>query len=167
MRRAAGVGRVHPGLAHLNTAERGATAARTLAEQADRMAAFGPDLVHISCGANDLWRTQADFPALERTLRRLFALAADTGAQLTTFTLGRAFVVPDFPDWSDRVHTLNALTRHLARDHDALLVDMWDHPVNSRPDLLSRDRIHFAAAGQAVMACEVPRGLAGLLGDRT
>jgi lysophospholipase L1-like esterase len=159
--------RVNPDLAHLNSAEPGATAARTLAGQADRMTAFGPDLVHISCGANDLWRPQPDFPALERILRRVFGLAAGTGAQLTTFTLGRAFVVPDFPDWQDRVRTLNVLTRDLARDHGALLVDMWDHPVNSRPDLLSPDRIHFAAAGQAVMAGEVTRGLAGLLGART
>jgi lysophospholipase L1-like esterase len=37
---------------------------------------------------------------------------------------------------------------------------MWSHPVNSRPDLLSADRIHFSAAGQAVMAAELVKALA-------
>ncbi|MFH8368128.1 SGNH/GDSL hydrolase family protein [Streptomyces sp. NPDC018031] len=158
--------RVHPDLAYLNTAETGATTAGTLAAQADRLAAFGPDLVHLPCGANDLFRAAPDFPAIERDLRRLFALAAGTGAQLTAFTLGSAFVVPGFPDWPDRVRRVNALTRGLAREHGAVLVDMWDHPVNSRPDLLSADRIHFAMSGQAVLAAEVVRGLAGLLAAR-
>ncbi|MCW2917453.1 MAG: family lipase [Actinomycetia bacterium] len=155
--------RVHPDLAYLNTAEIGATTAKTLATQADRMIAFGPDLIHVPCGANDLFHPEPDFAAIEQTLRRVFELAAGTGAQLTTFTLGKAFVVPKFQDWRDRVRTLNAITRELALDHDAVLVDMWDHPINSRPNLLSSDRIHFSTSGQAVMASEVIKGLAGVL----
>ncbi|WP_308168471.1 SGNH/GDSL hydrolase family protein [Nonomuraea sp. NEAU-A123] len=155
--------RVHPDLAYLNIAEIGATTARTLATQADRMLAFGPDLVHVPCGANDLFHPEPDFTTIEQTLRRVFELAAGTGAQLTTFTLGKAFVVPKFPDWPDRVRKLNAITRVLAADHDAVLVDMWDHPLNSRPDLLSADRIHFSTSGQAVMAAEVVKGLAAVL----
>ncbi|GAA2396179.1 hypothetical protein GCM10010404_62350 [Nonomuraea africana] len=156
--------RVHPDLAYLNTAEIGATTARTLATQTDRMIAFGPDLVHVPCGANDLFHPEPDFTAIERTLRRVFELAAGTGAQLTTFTLGRAFVVPRFPDWHDRVRALNAITRELALHHDAVLVDMWSHPVNSRPNLLSPDRVHFSTSGQAVMASELVKGLARVLG---
>jgi lysophospholipase L1-like esterase len=158
--------RVHPGLAYLNLAEIGATTARTLATQTDRMLAFGPDLVHVPSGANDLFRPEPDFAAIERTLRRVFELAAGTGAQLTAFTLGSAFVVPRFEDWRDRVRTLNAIVRALALDHDAVLADMWDHPVNSRPDLLSADRIHFSTSGQAVMASEVIRGLAAARRER-
>lgn len=155
--------RVHPGLAYLNTAEIGATTARTLATQADRMVAYGPDLVHVPCGANDLFHAEPDFTEIEQTLRRVFELAAGTGAQLTAFTLGKAFVVPKFPNWPDRVRRLNAITCQLAADHDAVLVDMWDHPVNSRPNLLSADRIHFSTSGQAVLAAEVVKALAAVL----
>ncbi|MFD5700462.1 SGNH/GDSL hydrolase family protein [Streptomyces lasiicapitis] len=158
--------RVQPGLGYLNTGEVGATTDRVLATQLDRMAEFGPDLVHVPCGANDLFRREPDFAAVERSLRRLYEAAAGTGARLTMFTLGRAFVVPGFPDWEDRVRTLNAVVRRLARDHDAVLVDVWDHPVNARPDLLSADGIHFSASGQAVLAAEVVKGLAGVLGGR-
>ncbi|MEW9556413.1 GDSL-type esterase/lipase family protein [Nonomuraea sp. NPDC050783] len=93
-------------------------------------------------------------------MRQLFQRGAATGALLTTFTLGRAFVVAGFPDWHDRVRALNAIIRAQAAEHGAVLVDMWDHPVNDRPDLLSADRIHFSAAGQAVLAAELVKALA-------
>ena len=41
-----------------------------------------------------------------------------------------------------------------------MVIDMWDHPIMDRPDLLSADRIHFAASGQAVLAAEVVKALA-------
>ncbi len=152
--------RVQPDLAYLNTATIGATTAQTIAAQADQMTAFGPDLLHLPSGANDLFHRTPDFAAIEQTLRRLYALAASTGAQLTTFTLGRAFVMPRIPDWPDRVRAVNDLTRKLAGQYDAVVVDMGDHPINSRPNLLSPDRIHFATSGQAVMAAEVIKSLA-------
>lgn len=155
--------RVHPDLAYLNLAEVGATTDKALRTQLDRLVEFGPDLVHVPCGANDLFRPDPDYAVIARELGRVFDIAAGTGAQLTVFTLGRAFVVPRYADWSDRVRRVNEITRALASRHGAVLVDMWDHPINDRPDLLSADRIHFAAAGQAVMAAEIVKGLAGSL----
>lgn len=149
-----------PGLAYLNTAVIGATTKETLSQQTDAMRQFAPDLLHLPCGANDLLRRAPDFTRIEKDLRTLYDLAAETGAQLTTFTLGRSYVVPVFPDWTERVRTLNDLTRSLAREYDAVLVDMWDHPVNSREDLLSADRVHFSTSGQAVLASEMVRALA-------
>ncbi|MEV1179274.1 SGNH/GDSL hydrolase family protein [Nonomuraea sp. NPDC049784] len=155
--------RVHPDLAYLNLAEVGATTSRTMRTQIDRLVEFGPDLVHVPSGANDLFRPDPDYTAIAAALGQVFELAAGTGAQLTTFTLGRAFVVPRYPDWNERVRRVNDIIRGLAAEHGAVLADMWDHPVNDRPDLLSADRIHFAAAGQAVMATEIVKGLARLL----
>ncbi|SCK47677.1 SGNH/GDSL hydrolase family protein [Streptomyces sp. WMMB 322] len=157
---------VQPDLAYLNTAEIGATTEQTLNQQVDRMLEFGPDLLHLPCGANDLVRRRPDFAGIERNLRRLYELASRTGAQLTTFTLGRAYVVPAFPDWTQRVSRVNDITRTLAAEYQAIVVDMWDHPVNDRDDLLSEDRIHFSTSGQAVMATEVVKGLAQKLTRR-
>ncbi|MFD0392322.1 GDSL-type esterase/lipase family protein [Streptomyces nogalater] len=100
-------------------------------------------------------------------MRTMYDLAAATGARLTTFTLGRSYVVPVFPDWTERVRTLNDLTRTLADEYGAVVVDMWDHPVNSRENLLSADRVHFSTSGQAVMASEMVRALAATLAHRT
>jgi lysophospholipase L1-like esterase len=155
--------RVVPDLAYLNTAEIGATTNDALAKQKDRILEFGPDLLHVPCGANDIVRRVPDFDSIEATLRQMYDMASGTGAQLTTFTLGRAFVVPIFPDWEERIRTVNHITRTLAAAYGAIVVDMYDHPVNDRADLLSADRIHFSTLGQAVMATEVVKGLAGVL----
>ncbi|MGW3204075.1 SGNH/GDSL hydrolase family protein [Streptomyces sp. NPDC001135] len=163
--RVAGVLRaVRPDLEYLNVSETGATTAQTLENQAARMAEFSPDLLHVPCGANDIVRRRPDFGEIERTLRRMYDLAKGTGALLTTFTLGRAYVVPAFPDWPERITAVNEIVRGLASAYDAVVVDMWDHPVNDRGNLLSEDRIHFSASGQAVMAAEVVKRLAGSLG---
>ncbi|MGW4119266.1 SGNH/GDSL hydrolase family protein [Nocardia sp. NPDC004711] len=155
---------VRPDLDYLNVSEVGATTAQTLENQAARLLEFCPDLVHLPCGANDIVRRTPDFDEIERTLRQMYDLAKQTGALLTTFTLGRAYVVPVFPDWPERVAAVNEIVRGLAAEYDALVVDMWDHPVNDRANLLSADRIHFSTSGQAVMAAEVVKKLANSLG---
>jgi lysophospholipase L1-like esterase len=158
---------VRPELAYLTTAEIGATTTQTLDLQLDRMLDFAPDLLHIPCGANDIVRRKPDYDQIEKTLRRMYEIAAGTGAQLLTFTLGKAYVVPVFPDWRDRVVRVNEITRALAGEYQAAVIDMWDHPVNAREDLLSADRIHFSTSGQAVMATEVVKQLAYLLNRAT
>ncbi|WP_240929324.1 SGNH/GDSL hydrolase family protein [Streptomyces coryli] len=144
--------RVHPDLAHINTARVGVTTAQALQEQAERIDEFGPDLLHLNSGANDIMRRKPDWERIEDDLRAMYAWAARTGAQLSVFTLGRAFVVPAFPDFSDRVARLNDVTRRLAAEYGAAVGDCWAHPLNDRPNLLSEDRIHFAATGQAIIA---------------
>ena len=152
--------RVNPGLAYLNTAEIGATTEQTLERQLERMLAFEPDLLHLPCGANDIARRVPDFAAIEATMRRMYEAASSTGAVLTTFTLGSAYVIPVIADWQERLRRVNELTRSLASEYGALVIDMWDHPVNEREDLVSADGIHFAACGQAVLATEFARRLA-------
>lgn len=137
----------------------GATTRDVLEQQVAGIIEFQPDLLHLPCGANDITRRRIDFALIERNLRELYELAARTGAQLVTFTLGRAYILPHLPDWTARVREMNELVRAVAASHQAIVVDMWAHPVNDRADLLSADRIHFAATGQAVMATEVTKAL--------
>ncbi|WP_434599872.1 SGNH/GDSL hydrolase family protein [Streptomyces sp. A5-4] len=159
--------RVRPDLEYLNTAEDGATTAQTLEKQIARVSEFEPDLLHLPCGANDLVRRAPDFDEILQKLRRMYKLASATGAQLTTFTLGKAYVIPVFPDWNERVTKINDIIRGLATEYDALVVDMWNHPINAREDLLSEDRIHFSTSGQAVMATEMVKGLSHVLSRAT
>lgn len=159
--------RTRPDLRYLNVAVIGAKTPEILEQQIEPMLEFGPDLLHLPCGANDIVRRTPDYDRIEKDMRRLYDIAAGTGAQLMSFTLGRAYVVPVFPDWDERIHTMNAITRRLVAEYGVLLVDMWEHPVNARPDLLSADRIHFSTSGQAVMAAEIVRQLAHVLDQLT
>ncbi|MFC9897230.1 SGNH/GDSL hydrolase family protein [Nocardia sp. NPDC127579] len=156
---------IRPDLAALNTARVGARTPEVLAGQFDRMRAFEPDLLHLNSGANDIVRRDPDFDEIEADLRRMYEMGVRTGARLTVFTLGRAYVVPVFADWHDRLRRLNDITRRLAGRYDAVLTDFWDHEFNDRPDLLSADRIHFATSGQAVIASEYVKQLAHRLGS--
>jgi lysophospholipase L1-like esterase len=158
---------VRPDVRYLNSSEFGVTTARTVAHQLDGMVEFGPDLLHLPCGPNDILRRNPDFDEIEKAMRRMYDLAARTRALLTTFTLGRAYVVPTFPDWHERIRNMNAITRRVGAEYDAVVVDMWNHPFNDRDNLLSEDRIHFSTSGQAVMATEFVRQLAHVLSSRT
>lgn len=158
---------VRPGLAYLNTAQIAATTPQVLQEQRERIEDFGPDLLHLNSGANDIMRRRPDWTRIEDDLRAMYAWAASTGAQLSVITLGRAFVVPAHPDFTDRVARVNDLTRTLAAEYGAAVADSWDHPLNDRPDLLSEDRIHFAVTGQAVIASLLITALAERLGSRS
>ena len=149
-----------PDLAYLNTARVGVTTAQALREQAGRIDAFEPDLLHLNSGANDIIRRTPDWHRIEDDLGAMYAWARGTGARLSVFTLGRAFLIPAFPDFTDRVARLNDLTRALAGEHGAAVADCWAHPLNDRPDLLSADGIHFATTGQAVIASLLVRALA-------
>ena len=163
---AAALNRVHPDLVYANLAGDGATTRNTLDDQLERALDLRPDLIHVPSGANDIWRRSPSFDTVARDLGELFEGAADSGALVTTFTLGRAFVVPTIPDFAEHVLTVNETIRSLAQDYGVVAIDLWDHPIMDRPDLLSADRIHFAASGQAVLAAEVVKALARALEER-
>lgn len=154
---------VHPDLAYLNTARVGATTAQALREQARRIQEFGPHLLHLNSGANDIMKREPDWGRIDEDLRSMYEWATGTGAQLSVFTLGRAFVIPALPDFSDRVARLNDITRTLAAEYGATVAECWDHPMNDRPDLVSEDGIHFATTGQGVIASLLLEALAASL----
>ncbi|MRH87338.1 SGNH/GDSL hydrolase family protein [Nocardia sp. SYP-A9097] len=151
---------VRPDLEYLNTARFRATTAQALDEQGRRMREFKPDLLHVNSGANDIVRRTPDWDRIEGDLRDMYTFAARTGAQLAVYTLGRAYLVPVFPDWTERLLRLNDITRNLAGEFDAVLVDSENHPLNDRPNLLSEDKIHFSTSGQAILATLMVRQLA-------
>lgn len=149
----------HPGSTYLNTAVVGAKTPDILRQQADRIRDFAPDLLHLPSGANDIATRQPDYQQIEDDLRTVYEFGKGTGARLVTFTLGQAYNLRKIPGFSDRVRRVNEIIRSLAPAYAVIVVDMWFHPVNTRPDLLSADQIHFAGMGQAVMATEVAMAL--------
>jgi lysophospholipase L1-like esterase len=154
---------VNPDLAYLNTAVVGATTRQAIGAQGRQIVDFAPDLLHVNSGANDILRRRPDWDQIRKDLRAMYEWAAGTGALLTVFTLGRAFIVPVFPDWTERVARLNDITRELGGEFGAVVIDSWDHPLNDRANLLSEDGIHFATTGQAVLATLMVKELANRL----
>lgn len=148
---------------YLNTGQKGATSDQMLTEQLAPVLQFRPDLVHISCGGNDLFHPGGDTDRLRANLDTAFSALAATGAQLCAFTVADVWeterMAPMRP-MRPRMAELNAIVREVAARYDAVLVDFWDHPLRLRPDLMSTDLIHFTTSGHAVVATEMIRALA-------
>ncbi|MEC3956253.1 SGNH/GDSL hydrolase family protein [Nocardia sp. CDC153] len=149
----------HPDTAYLNTGKMGAVLADVRTQQLPTLQAFRPDLVHLTCGGNDLFLRGANLADVEAELDDLCARVATTGARLSLFTLADCFtgrmqpLRPLFAGFAEAV-------RRVAHRHDAILTEFWDHPARLRPDWLSADLIHLSMAGHAVAAAEVAKSLA-------
>ncbi|WP_306361915.1 SGNH/GDSL hydrolase family protein [Nocardia sp. CC227C] len=144
----------HPEAEYLNTGVMGATIREVRDGQLRRVLDFGPDLVHVSCGGNDLFRPDADPATMESDLDELCAALAATGARLSLFTLADAFTGRLRP-LRPRFAAFTEITRRVAARHGAIVTEFWEHPARLRPDWLSADRIHLTMAGQAVVATEI------------
>ena len=149
---------VHPDLAYINTGKIGATIGQVHDEQLRAVLDFGTDLVHVSCGGNDLFLHDADLLEVERGLDELCAAATADGARLSMFTLADAFTGRLRP-FRPRFVEYAAIVRRVAARHDAILTELWDHPARLRRNWLSADHIHLTMAGHAVVATEVTRSL--------
>lgn len=163
---AAALTAANPALAYLNTGRIGATSAQVRADQLPQVLEFAPDLVHISCGGNDLFTPGGNLDELRANLDALFGALARSGAQVSTFTLADVWEVERMAPMRpmrERMSMLNDIIRELAARYDAVLVEFWDHPLRLRPDLMSADLIHFTMSGHAVVATEMVRALHGLL----
>ncbi|MFE2995272.1 SGNH/GDSL hydrolase family protein [Nocardia sp. NPDC059246] len=149
----------HPSTDYLNTGVLGAVIADVTAGQLPALEAFRPDLVHVTCGGNDLFLRNARLSDVEAALDELCTRVAATGARLSLFTLADSFtgrmapLRPLFAGFADAV-------RRVAERHDAILTEFWDHPARLRPNWLSADLIHLTMAGHAVVAAEIAENLA-------
>ncbi|MEV0294123.1 SGNH/GDSL hydrolase family protein [Nocardia sp. NPDC050710] len=162
---AAMLAEVNPGLEYRNTGRIGATTGQVIAEQLPPVLDFRPDLVHLTCGGNDLFR-RGGMDDLRANLDALFGAVTRTGAQVFTFTLADVWdserMAPMRP-MRDGMAALNDIVRELGARYDALVVEFWEHPLRLRPDVMSADLIHFTTSGHAVVASETVRALSGLI----
>ncbi|MEV6660235.1 SGNH/GDSL hydrolase family protein [Nocardia fluminea] len=166
---AAALTAVNPALAYRNTGRIGATSDQVLGRQLTETVEFAPDLVHLSCGGNDLFTAGGDVDRLHRNLSTILTALAATGAQLSMFTVADVWSVERMTPMRamrPQMIALNEVVRAVADEFGAVLTEFWHHPLRSRPELMSADLIHFTTSGHAVVASEVVRSLATLI-DRS
>lgn len=135
-------------LEYANLAVAGYRADQVRGTQLYRALAMRPDLMTIVAGVNDVIAPRPDFGAVEEALGEMFGEARAIGATVLTFT------TPDTSAWSpasrvvrDRLLTLNRITRDLAAEHGALLIDFEHIPMATDPRIWAEDRLHINAVG--------------------
>jgi lysophospholipase L1-like esterase len=153
-----------PHRAYLNTGVKGALAGQVLDDQLGRMLEFGPDLVALTAGGNDMFGPRFHLPSVESVVDAIVGQLRAGGADVIMYALmDIGAVFPRLAAIRPRMIALNDRMRALAHRHDAIFIDMFAHPAARQRDAYSPDMIHASMRGHAVLATETVRALAARL----
>ena len=152
---------------YVNLAEVGATSEHVEQDQLERALQLQPDVVTLVCGANDvLFNTRPDPDAYAARLSRMFARLRRElpHAQIVTATypeIGRFLALR--PRTRARVEEgmelFNAAVRKVARRHDVVLMESFDHPAANVRETYADDGFHPSAEGHRQAAREFLRAI--------
>ncbi|GAA1548195.1 SGNH/GDSL hydrolase family protein [Streptomyces albidochromogenes] len=138
----------NPLLQYANLAVRGRLASQVRAEQLAPALELRPDLATVVAGVNDLMRPSFDAARVVGHLEAMFAALTDSGTRVVTVTFPDITrVVPLARPLRSRVHALNAGIRAAAARHDAVVVEIAEHPFATDPRLWTADRLHLSPLG--------------------
>ena len=155
------------GARYVNLASVGATSEHVEREQLGRALELEPDVVTLVCGANDvLFNTRPDADAYAARLSRMFARLRRELPQV-------AIVTATYPDISrfldlrprtrarveEGMSRFNAAVRRVARRHDVVLMESFDHPAASARETYAADGFHPSAEGHRQAAREFLRAI--------
>jgi lysophospholipase L1-like esterase len=160
---------------YVNLASVGATSEHVELEQLERALELEPDVVTLVCGANDvLFDTRPDPEAYAARLSRMFTRLRRElpNAQIVTAT---------YPDISrflklrprtrarvvDGMERFNSVIRRVARRHDVVLMEGFDHPAATARETYAADGFHPSPEGHRAAAREFLRALRKRLRPRT
>jgi lysophospholipase L1-like esterase len=163
------------GARYVNLASVGATSELVELEQLERALELEPDVVTLVCGANDvLFDTRPDPEAYAARLSRMFTRLRRElpKAQIVTAT---------YPDISrflelrprtrarvvEGMERFNSAIRRVARRHDVVLMESFDHPAATARETYAADGFHPSPEGHRAAAREFLRALRKRLRPRT
>lgn len=155
------------GAAYVNLAEVGATSEHVETEQLTQALELSPDVVTLVCGANDvLLDTRPDADAYAERLSRMFARLRHELPSVMIMTA----TYPDisrFLDLRPRTRTrvergmrrFNDACRAVARRHQVVLLEGFDHPATAERSTFAEDGFHPSEEGHRAAAREFLRAL--------
>ena len=152
---------------YVNLASVGATSEHVEQDQLERALKLQPDVVTLVCGANDvLFNTRPDPEAYAARLSRMFARLRRELPQVQIVTA----TYPDISRFLDLrprtrarveegMERFNAALRRVARRHDVVLMESFDHPLSKVREIYADDGFHPSAEGHRQAAREFLRAL--------
>ena len=155
------------GLRYANLARIGATSRAVEEEQLESALAFGPDLVSLICGANDvLDSVRPDPDAFAARLALMFGRIHAEAPDALVFTA----TYPDlsrFLELRERtrrrvrrgIEDFNEVCRGVAAEHGVLLLEWAEHPETGDPTYRAPDGFHPSPEGHRRAADEVIQAL--------
>ncbi len=148
------------GLQYANLAIRGRRIRDVLDDQLPVAVAMRPDLISVCVGMNDITRPGTLFGRALADLDLLHERLARSGATVVTTT---------FPDISRIVPIGRVLTSRMLRMNQSIaaaadrygfkLVDLYNAPSMTQPDVWSEDRVHGSTKGHILFAAAAAEAL--------
>ena len=139
-----------------NLAADGADVTAVLEEQLPSVARFGPDLVSVTVGMNDIREPGFRQDRFGEQFGRLLDGLILTGATVLTCTLPDIAVILPLPAGlalaRQRMRQASDTIREQAAARGALCLDAWSMPAAADPELFGTDRIHPNAGGHRLLA---------------
>jgi lysophospholipase L1-like esterase len=159
-RLAAMLDELSPGLQYANLAIRGRRIRDVLVDQLPLALTMRPDLVSVCVGMNDITRPGLVFDRALTDLDLLYERLARSGATVVTTT---------FPDIARIVPVGRMLSARMSRTNEAIaaaagrygfkLVDLYNAPSMTEPDVWSADRVHGSTKGHMLFAAAAAEAL--------
>jgi lysophospholipase L1-like esterase len=145
--------RHQPDLLYANLAVRGRRAPEIKAEQLEPALAFGPDLVSVVAGMNDILRPSFHLEAVLADLDHMIRRCRAAGATVLTCTFGDPVPINPYARvLRRRLDAFNAGLREMADRYGAVLVDFAGAPELSDPRFWCEDRLHANTEGHIRIA---------------
>lgn len=146
-----------PGFASKNLGKRYQKSSEIRKTQLQPALDFGPDLVVITTGGNDMLVERFDVKLSEANQEAIIAPLVEHGATVFVGTMYDIFKAGVMPDelralLEPRFHALCDMTREVTARCGAQLIDFARHPVCSDPTLYSADLQHGTRRGQGIAA---------------
>jgi lysophospholipase L1-like esterase len=148
------------GFRYANLAVRGKLLGRVVNEQLPAAVEMAPDLVSFAAGGNDALRRRFDPDAIGAGYAAAIGRLRATGAAVVVFTPadgtghlpGRNYLLP-------RCEAIASIVRDAAKEHGALVVDLWGDDGLRDRRMWSVDRLHLSVAGHHRVAAHVLEAL--------
>ncbi|HEX6471604.1 MAG TPA: SGNH/GDSL hydrolase family protein [Streptosporangiaceae bacterium] len=167
---AAELRQVRPHLATRNFGKKNLLATEVRATQLEPALEFGPDLVVVLSGGNDILQREFSPAGTESEIVEVVSVFLDRGMTVVTMGLFDITTSPYVPEkyrkvMSERIALLSGMVRDIAERLGALHVDLPSHPAGKEA-IFSTDGLHLNARGQAIVATETVRRLGCHLGNQ-
>lgn len=138
--------------AYANLAIRGRLLQQIIEEQVEPALEFGPDLITISAGGNDIIRPNTDPDDVAVRLEAAIARLRSDSATIVLFTGPDIGMTPVLNRVRGKAAIYNENLRAIAHRHDAVIADMWALPELRDPRMWAPDRLHFSPIGHHSIA---------------
>lgn len=147
--------RLDPSTEYANVALRAKRARHVLDEQVGVAAGLNPSIVSIWAGGNDVLRPRGSVADVADAVDESVDRLRGTGATVLLFT---GFELPDsvvLRHVRSRIATLGQAIESIARNHDAVVVDVATFASWSQRPVFEADRVHPSTHGHHLLARRV------------